>query len=205
MAISRTSVPTPGYSVPDPGNDRDAGAEILRTIARAAQVALAGERLNITDLKRNPGRLIADIEARGPMLLGDGKRRDGPEAVLMSAGDARLLAGGLMSLLDPGLVTGRDLARRFTHDGPAADVALNPPAEEAYALPVLSDVLGGSWSTEMESPQESELLGGKDELEEVEVRVKRFDVARMEDADEDGLDKEEAFDVHYDTSRGHGV
>lgn len=114
---------------------------LVAAIGRIAETLGEDERRNITEVKKNPGAVLAAAIESRPVLLADGKRREAEEAMLLPAVDVELMVRFIGEVAAP-RVSGADLYARFARDGVPSGVSLAPPPEEPYVTPDFAAVLG---------------------------------------------------------------
>lgn len=116
------------------GLDTERARQLAAVLARLGGAA-AGERLSITEVKRNPGSVLAEVVGGAPRRLADGKRSAAPEAMLVSTADLAVLVEGILQAGRDRRVTGEEVFARLAHKGAPSAISLAPPPEDAYDAP----------------------------------------------------------------------
>jgi hypothetical protein len=112
-------------------------AKLVANVVEATQ----RDRLSISEVKKNPGKVLADLFDQGPQRIGDAKKKDLPEAMLLATDDVMFLIDIVIQAMVPNYATGEDLFERFSREGSPHELTLNAPAEAPYQAPRLDEVL----------------------------------------------------------------
>lgn len=126
----------------------DDARRLVHVVGQILAALNQGDSRMITEVKKNPGAVLAAAIETGPVLLADGKRKGAAEAMILPAEDVQLLVRFISEMSVPRYVTGADLYERFAHAGEPSAISIAPPQEDEYVSPTLDVVLGRVAATE---------------------------------------------------------